>query len=84
MNEESNSGIGIVTGTSSSVGFPDINASRARVKASFDGVRGFIGVGGNPIYPLDVGEDTGWFAINNLNEYCYSGTGSYLAYWYQY
>jgi len=83
---------GILTGTYGTRQFPNIPGSLARLKAHpNNGDVWMIGnaknTGAFPLpYPLNAGDDTGWFPVteHNLNSYWYSqGSGSYLSYWIQ-
>lgn len=76
-----NSAFGIATGTAGVQTFPDIIAYWARIKVTG---AGFIGKYGIANYPLATGEDTGWFALENMNEINYKGSGTYFSYWYQF
>ena len=83
---------GLLTGTYGTSQFPNVPGSLARLKAhSSNGDVWMIGntenTGSFPLpFPINAGDDTGWFALteHNLNKYWYSlGSGSYLSYWVQ-
>lgn len=81
---------GIITGTAGVTQMPNIPCNIARFKT--------LGTNTSPFYlghvsgtvnlpfPMDAGDDTGWFATTNLNRYYFnapSGTAVRLAYWIQ-
>lgn len=84
MEESRNNGFGLLTGTASALAFPDISADWMRIKApSGNSADNYIGTVGNVVYPLSAGDDTGWFAVDNLSDIYYSGSGTYFSYWFQ-
>jgi hypothetical protein len=78
-----NNGFGVVTGTATATALPDIRAVELTLMARTPGAPVFIGTGGATSWPISAGTVTGPFPISNLNEIFYSGTGSYLHYWFQ-
>ena len=87
---------GEVAGSASASQLPNIPCSRARLKANGDNAGNvYIGVAGVTVpdgstdtttgFPLDAGDDTGWFPCANLNELyriC-DNAGDDLTYWVQ-
>ena len=75
---------GTVSGTASALPFPSGTARMARFKAA-PGNQGnaLIGREGEVIYPLDAGDDTGWFAPTQgkLQNYQYQGADQIIYYW---
>lgn len=86
---------GILTGTATWVQFPAAYAKLMRFKANPDNIGNFELANANGLgrYPLDAGDDTGWFAApsyegNSSAESGYyyrnlSGSTEYLHYWAQ-
>ena len=79
---------GTVTGSASAVRFPDLSGLMVRFKARSSNPGSFFlgNSSGNCVYELDAGDDTGWVATNQLNNFWYrspSGTLDYLNYWLQ-
>ena len=87
---------GLVTGSYLSIQFPTGSCGLLRFKADpgnagvfllgdYDAAGGSMATGGG--YPMDAGDDTGFFYTTNLNRYCYShgttGTTDYLNWWLQ-
>lgn len=83
-----NNRFGVVTGTASATRFPTGTAQIARFKAHPSNIGTFF-VGDEPtstLFPIDAGDDTGWFSIDNLNKLYYnnaSGSSDYLYWWLQ-
>lgn len=77
--------MGVVTGTSSVLQFPDRPCLMARFKTNPSNA-GAMGLGssvaGAPFY-MAAGDDTGWVAAKNLNQFFYVGNGYTVAYWLQ-
>ena len=74
---------GVVTGTSAAQQLPTGTARLAKFRA--DGANTgdiFIGNDGEVFYPLDAGEDTGWFAPiqSELNNYWYRAEADEVLY----
>ena len=82
---------GLVTGTYGVEQFPDFECSIARFKArSANDGSFFISHASGTVFGLPFelapGDDTGWFAADNLNRFWHggsSGTADLLAYWVQ-
>lgn len=77
---------GTVSGTATAQSFPSGTARLARVKASTTNQGDFfIGNDGEVVYPLDAGDDTGWFAPSQgkLENYHYLGNGYIAYFWVQ-
>lgn len=81
--EPKNNSFGIVTGTATALAFPESRADWARIRNDPNGTLGYIGTYGGASYPLDVGDDTGWFSLNNMSDLYYKGTGTHFSYWFQ-
>ena len=87
---------GVVTGSVTCVAFPSESSLLLRFKADPDNIGTFklgaVGTG-DCLWPLDAGEETGWFAppaiegnLAGLHSYKHqnlSGTSDYLHYWIQ-
>lgn len=75
---------GVVTGTSTAQSFPSGTAHLARFKAG-SGNQGdiFIGNEADTVFPLDGGDDTGWFAPRQgkLENYWYTAENDEVLYW---
>jgi hypothetical protein len=88
---------GVVTGSVSCVQFPSGSAKLLRFKADPSNIGmfklGAYGDAGGCLWPMDAGDDTGWFAppsaegnIMGLQNYTHSdvsGSADYLYYWLQ-
>jgi hypothetical protein len=78
---------GVASGTVAATQFPNLPCKMVRFKANPDNNEDFLlGVEGNPSFPLDAGDDTGWVSAYNLNQFYYSnisGSAEYLHYWWQ-
>ena len=87
---------GLVTGSYLSIQFPTGSCGNLRFKADpgnagvfllgdYDAAGGSMATGGG--YPMDAGDDTGFFYTTKLNRYYYShrttGTLDYLYWWLQ-
>lgn len=77
---------GTVTGTATAQPFPSGTARLARFKA-YPTNQGdiYFGNAGEVLFPLDSGQDTGWFAPSQgkLENYQYLGDGEVLHFWVQ-
>ncbi len=87
---------GEVQGATSATQLPDVPCSRARIKARDDN-SGNVYIGNSGVtkpngttdattgFPLDAGDETGWFYLSNLNElYCIcDNAGDDFIYWAQ-
>lgn len=75
---------GTVTGTANGIRFPQQNILLVRFKASpNNSILAYIGILGNELFPLDIGDDTGWIFANDLSDFSYKGTGTHIHYWAQ-
>lgn len=73
----------LVTGSANARALPEMNAYWARIKVPATGILGYIGTNGVANYPLDAGNDTGWFPLNDVSEIYVRGTGTFSV-WYEY
>jgi hypothetical protein len=75
---------GIITGTSTAQSLPSGTARLTRFKAG-TGNQGdiFIGNEADVVYPLDAGDDTGWFAPvqGKLQNYWVTAENDEVLYW---
>lgn len=79
----SQNGFGTITGSVGATQFPNIPTLLVRFKAGTANTPVvYVGTAGNANYPLAAGDDTGWFACNNLNQFYYRNTGT-IHFWYQ-
>lgn len=75
---------GIMTGTASVLAFPSVPCLMVRLKVSPTSVTTMqIGTGSDAVWPLAAGDDTGWIACNNLNQFSYKGSSGTISYWAQ-
>ncbi len=77
---------GTITGTASDLPFPSGTARLARFKADTTNQGNiFFGNKDTVFFPLDAGQDTGWFAPSQgrLENYQYVGNGEVLHFWVQ-
>ena len=77
---------GTLTGTASALPFPSGTARLARFKGAIANQGDILfGNDGEVLFPLDAGDDTGWFAPSQgrLENYQYVGDGEVLHFWVQ-
>ena len=73
-----NNGIGLVTGTSTAVNFPNVGCQIVRFKAHPANAEVvYLGTSASHMWPLSAGNDTDWVDADNLSDFWYKGgTGS--------
>ena len=82
-----NNNIGVVTGTSTAINFPNRDIHMARFKgASPNAEICYLGTAASDMWPLAAAADTGWIMADNLADFWYkggTGTVNRLHYWTQ-
>jgi hypothetical protein len=74
---------GTLTGSASAASFPALPCLMVKFKADPANTPVvFLGVVGNANWPMSAGDDTGWVACNNLNDFAYRNSGT-IHYWVQ-